>query len=190
MTEKIKSSLIFEILGRPKEHIIDSMNQLIDVIGKEKGVTVANKNVHEAKEVENKDKDGKIIPVTPESQFFSTFAEVDLETQDIIELIRICFKFLPAHVEIIQPDDIVLNNFNATSVLNEIVTKLHNYDAIAKAALIQNQILAKKFQEMSQNPGQNAGKIQVIERPKNSGDGKEEPGKKRKVRTAEQENQR
>jgi hypothetical protein len=74
-------------------------------------------------------------------EMFSIFSEVELEAEHLINLISLCFKYLPSHVEIIEPQKIHFDNFDISSVLNEIVTKMHNYDAIAKSAIMNNQIL-------------------------------------------------
>jgi len=169
---KIKATLVFEMMGRPKEHVASTMEKLIEVINNEKGIKVSNKRLHEIKQVENKDKDGKPIPATPGSELFTTFSEVDVEVDKIINLISLCFRFMPSHVEVVEPDSFVLNNFELNSILNEIVLKLHNYDAIAKAALMQNQILVNKLQimagkKLNQEPTTQQAKEQSIQ-PQNN----------------------
>jgi hypothetical protein len=154
MTEKIYATLIVEMMGRPQEHLQKAAEELIATMAKEKGIRITSKVLHELKKVENKDQQGKVIPVSAENQLYSTFAEIELECEDVLSLMSICFKYLPSHVEIIEPESMVMNNFELATMFNELITKMHNYDAIAKTALMQNQILAKKFQDM-QKTGNN-----------------------------------
>lgn len=174
--KKIKATLIFEILGRPKEHVIATLEQLITTIGSEKNVEVTHKKIHEVKLFENKDKDGNIIHNEAGKELYSTFAEVELEAKTLFILIGICFKYMPAHIEIIEPDEFVINNFDVNLLLNEIAAKIHQYDALAKTAMMQNHILAQKFQEMSQQPGTEKN-IQIIEQEKTNS---EKPKKSKK----------
>lgn len=180
MNEKIHAALIFEMIGRPQEHLMETMNKLLEVIEKEKGVVITNKKIHEPKLVENKDKEGQVIPALPGSELFSTFSEVEVSTPDTLALLRLCLKFMPAHVEVIQPDDIEMNNYNVTAFLNELAEKLHHYDALAKSAMMQNQILAKRFQEMAQRGAVNKDEIQVIDKSKDKAEKKPRAKKKSK----------
>jgi len=175
--EKIKATLIFEILGRPKEHIIEALGQLINTIGSEKNIVVSNKTIHPAKLFENKDKEGKVVHVEEGKELYSTFAEVELEAKTLMILIGICFKYMPAHIEIIEPDEFVMNNFDVNLLLNEIAAKIHQYDALAKTALMQNQILAQKFQEMQQGAEKN---IHIVEKENKADSEKPKKSKKQK----------
>ena len=44
--EKIKCAFIFEILGRPPEHIKESLEEFIDRIGKVKEISIVRKIIH------------------------------------------------------------------------------------------------------------------------------------------------
>jgi len=173
--KEIKATLIFEILGRPKEHIVTALEQLIKAIGSENNITVSNKTIHPTKLFENKDREGKVIPVEEGKELYSTFAEVELEAKTLMILMGICFKYMPAHIEIVEPDEFVMNNFDVNLLLNEIAAKIHQYDALAKTALMQNQMLAQKFQEMQQGAEKS---IQIVE--KNNKTYSEKPKKSKK----------
>ena len=62
-TKNIRVILIFEIIGRPPKHLVDSLGKIIKEVDKEKGVTVISKNIKDPSEL--KDKKG----------FYTTFAE-------------------------------------------------------------------------------------------------------------------
>lgn len=142
--EKITANMIFEMMGRPKEHIVETMNQLIEALGAEKGIKIKNKHTHEPRKIEQKDKEGKIM----QTELFSTFSEVEIESEDLFSLLSIIFRFMPSHIEIIYPEKFELKNIELNSITNEIIARLHNYDSIVKGALMNNQILAKKLEAL------------------------------------------
>ena len=95
-TKNIRVILIFEIIGRPPKHLVDSLGKIIKEVDKEKGVTVISKNIKDPSEL--KDKKG----------FYTTFAEVEIEVEEILYLANLMFKYMPAHIEIVYPELIAL----------------------------------------------------------------------------------
>jgi hypothetical protein len=138
MENKIKAMFIFEILGRPPEHIKESLSQLIDKLGEFPGIKIENKKIHEPKPVENE----KV------KDFFTTFAEIEVSAEEINALINIIFNAMPSHVEIIEPNKIELNNFDLTNLLSSLTVKLHRYDEIAKTITIERNMLIAKLKEL------------------------------------------
>jgi len=120
--KKIRAIMILEMLGRPKEHIINVMNQLVQEISTVKIAKVINSKVHDAKPFENKDKNGKIIPGGED--LFTTFAEIEVEVNTPIDLLGLCFQYMPANVEVIEPEDFKFKNIDFNSMVNEILRRL------------------------------------------------------------------
>lgn len=138
MAEKIKAMFIFEILGRPPEHIKETLSQLIDKLAELPGVEISSKKVHEPKKLE---KEGA-------KDLFTTFAEVEILGKDLNTIIMLVFHALPSHVEIIEPDELTFKNFDISGLLSDLTLKLHRYDEIAKAITIERNILANKLKEI------------------------------------------
>ncbi len=141
--EPIKSVMIFEILGKPKEYIAETLGSIIGKLGEEKNVRIISRKMHEAKEVENSD-------------LFTTFAEVESEIEGVQKFMSVLFGYMPAHIDILSPSEIKMKNFDFNPICNELITKLHNYDSLAKTALFNNNILEKQINEAIQN-----GKIKI-----------------------------
>jgi hypothetical protein len=144
-TKKILAIITFEMMGRPPEHLVSTMNQLVEVLGQEKGLKVVKSKVHEAKKIDNRDKDGVLIT---KGELFSTFAEVEVEVDDIMMLLAVEFKYLPSHVEVIEPEQFRLSNLELGSIMSEIAARLHHYDSIAKSALMNNQMLTNRMKQI------------------------------------------
>jgi len=132
MAEKVKALLIFEILGKPPEHIVITLEQLIDRLGENKGIKVTDRKVHEPHPVERKDDKGDIIDKV--EGLFSTFAEVEVEVDGLNLLL--------------EPAEFRLKNFELTNLLSEIVVRMHKYDEIAKAILIERDGLVKELEKL------------------------------------------
>ncbi len=137
MVEKIKALFIFEILGRPPEHIKQTLEEFIDKLGEQKGIEIIRKEIHEPKPVE---KEGA-------KNLFTTFAEVELIADNVNLIFDITFNMLPSHVEILEPKEIELKNFDLSSVISNLAIKIHKYDEIAKISLMEKNVLAERLKE-------------------------------------------
>lgn len=144
--DKIQANVILEILGRPKEHITEALNNLINKLGTEKGTKIIEKTLHDPIEVENS------------KDLFTTFAEILVELDSLDSYFGLIFAYMPSNIEIIAPQKTTLANTELNELASKIIHRLHDYDAIAKKAIIENQLLAKKIQEENlklSNPMQN-----------------------------------
>ena len=146
-SEKIKALFIFEILGRPPEHIKETMEQLVDKLGELEGVEINNKKIHEPKPIE---KEGV-------KDLFSAFSEVEILGEDLNAILNVVFHAMPSHVEILSPSELRFKNFDLSSMLSALTVKLHRYDEIAKISIIEKNIMTKKLKEME-------GKVGVVEK--------------------------
>lgn len=133
--DKIQANVILEILGRPKEHITEALNNLINRLGTEKGTKIIEKTIHDPIEVENS------------KDLFTTFAEILVELDSLDSYFGLIFAYMPSNIEIIAPQKITLANTELNELASKIIHRLHDYDAIAKKAIIENQLLAKRIQE-------------------------------------------
>ncbi len=137
----ISASIILEIIGKPAEHLIETLENIIKEIDKEKGVEVIGKKINEPIEM----KDNK--------EFYTTFAEVDLEVEDILYLAIVMFKYMPAHVEVIEPSLIALTNNGWTDILSELTRRLHGYEEVARTIRMQNIQMQEQFKQILAKQG-------------------------------------
>ena len=150
-SQKIESSMIFEIIGRPAKDLVVILNDIISQISKEEGVKVLGQDVKEPKKMDNKvgltKEDSKGV-VLEENEFYSTFAEVELETESVHTLAQLIFKYMPAHIEIVSPERITLTNFKWGEILSELVRRLHSYDEVARVMQVEKTILENKLKSL------------------------------------------
>lgn len=137
--QKIQVNLIFEILGRPPEHIKEALNTLVVKMGSEKGVKILSKQYHEPKKVED-----------PKAHdLYTAFAEVTAELDTLANYFQIIFQYMPANMEIVSPESITLNNFELNELANALLQRLHNYDALTKNVVFERDMFARKLQEVA-----------------------------------------
>lgn len=133
--EKIHASLVLELLGRPPEYLSESMDGILKRLSSEKGVQIKNKKLHLP------------IPLEKSKDLFTSFIELEAEFDSINHYLGILFAYMPSNVEIIRPEKIAFSNIDLNDLTNQLVQRLHNYDAIAKNALTERDIILKKLKE-------------------------------------------
>lgn len=143
MVGKIRAFVIFEMLGRPPEHLKETLGQFVEKLGKEKNVKVLSKKINEVKRVEQ-----------AKQEIYTTFAETELQFKDIASLIKLVFVYMPSHIEITGPEELKMKNFEVNELVNELVRKLHQYDEIAKRLSVERNILYNRLQQLGVNPGE------------------------------------
>ena len=137
-TKGMMVALILQVIGRPPKHLIESLEKMISDIGEETGVDVKNKEIK------------KPTPMKDQKGLYTTFAEVEVAVEEILYLIRLLFKYMPAHVEIISPELLTLNNNGWNEALNELMGRLHGYDEVARITQVEKDILEKKLKETTE----------------------------------------
>jgi len=150
---KIRALFIFEILGRPPEHIKKALGGFIKQLGKNKGINIIRKEIHKPKPAE---KEGL-------THFFTTFAEVELWADNLHLIFDITMNMLPSHVEILEPKELEFKNFDLSSVVSNLAIKIHRYDEMAKAITIERNTLIKRLQEAQEKINNLEGEIKKPE---------------------------
>ena len=136
-TDEFRAVLILQALGFPKEHLVGTLNDLAQKISSEEGVYLVEKKINEPKELEEK------------KGYFLSYAEIEITFKEPNQLIILMFKYMPAHVELISPENLVLSNNNFSSMLNELTRRLHGYEELARIFQVQKGMFEKKIKELS-----------------------------------------
>ncbi len=143
-TKGINVVMIVEVIGRPPEHLTETLNNIIKQIDEEKGVSVKGKKINKPQLMKE------------QKDFYTSFAEVEIEIEEILQLVILMFKYMPAHIEIVSPELIALTNNSWSDILSEVSRRLHGYDEMARVIQVEKGILEKKLREVLENQG---GKI-------------------------------
>jgi len=122
---------ICELLGKPKEHIDNTMKLLVKKAKEFPNSKVLKEKVFEAKKQEN--------------ELFSSFVELEILFNNLSTLMDFCFNFMPSSIEVIEPEKIKIETRTLTSWINELQGRLHQVDKIAKESNIFRKIINKQF---------------------------------------------
>ena len=143
--EQISAKFILEILGRPAEHLTTALEELIAKIGTEKGIVLVSKKIN------------KPTPVEKAENLWTAFADIELKFETLPHFFNAVMTYMPAHVEVFDPESLKFNTFQLNELANFVVAKLHNYDALAKRLMGEREILIRKLEHL-----RNGGKIEDV----------------------------
>jgi hypothetical protein len=132
---KIRAMFVIEVIGRPPEYLTETLNEMVKKIKEEKGVVVKN------------DKINPPVLMKDQKDFYTSFAEVEVETENTLYLAILMFKYMPAYIEIISPQNISLTNGDLGDVFNELTRRLHGYEEVARVLQTEKTILENKLRE-------------------------------------------
>lgn len=148
--KNIRAIAIIEIAGKPPEYISEAIKNHIAQLKDYKGLTLISDTYSKPKQIENS------------NDMYTCFSEVEFEVESFARLTELVFDFMPASIEIINPNLMELNIADATTLLNTLAGRLHKYDELAGVAQIQAKQLAQKLKEIYENNAKNQNKQLII----------------------------
>ncbi len=122
----IQVRVLLEMLGKPKDYLVEKLEEHVLNAKKIEGVEIISYEIEDPEEKED---------------FFTTFAEVEMLFKEKTHLIYFCFEFLPAHIEIMEPDEFLFTAKDLTDILNDLIIKLHSWDKTVRVVNEQNKVL-------------------------------------------------
>jgi len=144
-TKNIGVLMILEAVGKPPEYLNQVLKDIVTRIDNEEGVKVLSKSFNEPKVIKERE------------NFYTTFVEVEVEVEEIIQLARIILKYMPVHMEIVYPELIALTNNGWNEIFNELLIILHRYDETARIIQVEKKILEDKLRSVLKT-GKSEGK--------------------------------
>lgn len=123
---KVQAKIVIEILGMPKEHVEDAMKKVIEKLKEEQGVKLLRETTYKAEQIKN---------------MWSTFSDLEIEVEDVLKLIGLCFDYMPSSIEITEPNKMSLETATIADFLNDFLARLHKTDMMLKNAMAENKWL-------------------------------------------------
>jgi hypothetical protein len=108
---KIYVRAIIEIVGKPKEYVEETLKGHLKKLKAEEGIEIVEEKFEKAEQTEN---------------YFSAFAEIELLFSDFDNIVSFCFDYMPASVEILDPERITMENNALSDMLNDIQSRMHS----------------------------------------------------------------
>jgi hypothetical protein len=127
---------IIEVAGKPKQYVDDSLKKVIDTIKEDDTFKLLHYKSFKSKPVEN---------------FFSCFAELDLEFTQTADLVDFCFDHMPASIEISEPEHLNLDAKRLSSLLNDFLARLHTVSMTHSNVQAENKLLRINTEALLKN---------------------------------------
>lgn len=134
---EILVNTIIEIIGKPREHVDQTLKEYVKKIEAKPEYTVRKKKIAKAKKYEG--------------ELFSAFAELEIVFKNITQIHFFCFEFMPASIEILEPERIIYQAPEITAVINEFQSKLHQVDMALKEMRQINDNMNHNFTNLLSN---------------------------------------
>jgi len=136
MTKEILAKVTFQIQGKPKKHVEETLKKYIDKVGKEEDIKIENSHFEKAEKQED---------------FWSSFAEIDIIVTNLEKFTWLCTNFMPASIEVLEPSNFEFKNNELQNWLNDFLARLHQVDAIAKQTHNLNKVLNNNINTIIKN---------------------------------------
>jgi len=117
-----------EVMGKPKDHVEFSMKKYLQNLKEDKNYEVVTEDLAELKKQDD-------------SELWMIFAELEINTEKVDDLVNFCFDYMPSLIEIIEPRELSLDALEVSNFLNDLQAKLHSVDMVAKQLKTENDIL-------------------------------------------------
>jgi hypothetical protein len=134
--KKILFAAVVEMLGRPKEHLQEMLKKVIEDLKTRAEFEVVKEFYEEPEQHET---------------MFSSYVELEVRVADAQHIAWFCFDFLPASIEIIEPEDVTFKSQELSSFFNELTTRMHIVDKEMKKLKQENFILNKNGKQIVKN---------------------------------------
>jgi len=132
--------VLLEIAGSPKEHIEKAITLLVDKLEEADYLTeLVSEEILEAEE--HKDHKG----------IFTAIAEVEIWIKKEENLVDLAFDFMPASIEVIEPERSGISNKHLSNFMNELLARLHHSEMFVKDLSAQSQVLERNSNVLLRN---------------------------------------
>jgi hypothetical protein len=128
MEKNVIFKAVIEVVGKPAEHVEASLKKYIEMLKNDKVFEVAECKFADTKKQED-------------TEMWSNFAELEVRATKIEDLTHFAFQYMPSMVEIVQPKNITFSDGQLTNFLNDLQSKLHQVDMVAKTMTMENEII-------------------------------------------------
>ncbi len=142
----VRCRAVIELVGKPKEHIESTMQGYVDKIKSEKEIEVIDEQIAELRKMETGAEGDEMV-----KEMWATFAELDMLVKDPMTIAYFCFNYMPASLEIVEPEKIMYTNQDMTEFFNDLQARLHQLDLIAKQMKTEILFLRKSTNHLLKN---------------------------------------
>ncbi|MGM5480016.1 MAG: hypothetical protein ACQESC_00985 [Nanobdellota archaeon] len=133
----VRATVIFELVGKPKEHVTQSIKAYLENIKTDSQIEVIDEDYEDTEEMEE--------------GMFSTVVEADMLIASLEKFTWLCINFTPASIEMIEPESVTITQKEWGNWMNDLLSNLHEIGMTTKTLRNQNTGLVKNFNAMTRN---------------------------------------
>ena len=138
MEKEIVFRTIIEVLGKPQAHVEEAMKGYLEKLKQDDTYQVIDEDLAKA---EKREDEGLWI----------LFAELEIKTAKVDDIIGFCFEYMPSMVEVIEPKELLLKDITITNFLNDLQARLHHLGLMAKQMKSENDFVKKNIAALLKN---------------------------------------
>lgn len=128
MDKKVIFKALIEVVGKPAEHVDSSLKKYVEMLKNDKIFEINHCKFADVKKQED-------------SEMWAAFAELEVRATKIEDLTHFAFQYMPSMVEIVEPKNITFSDGQLTNFLNDLQSKLHQVDMVAKTMTMENEAI-------------------------------------------------
>ncbi|MBS3131784.1 hypothetical protein J4212_05100 [Candidatus Woesearchaeota archaeon] len=132
----VRCRTIIEVLGKPKEHVEETIRKYTGQITKDENLVLLNMKISEPQQHDD---------------LWSAFAELELVIKGIGNVIGFCFDYMPSSIEILKPEEFVMKAQTIQDFVNDLQARLHSVDMAVKKQKNENDFLRRNLSKAVSN---------------------------------------
>lgn len=129
---------VIEVLGKPQEHVENTLKEYIKNIKASKKYTIKQEDFNQPQKQEKQ-------------ELWAAFVELEIETETVGDIFNFCFDFMPSVIEIIEPQELIIGDVELGTYLNDLQTRLHQVDMVAKQLKAENDLQKRNVSLLLRN---------------------------------------
>ena len=133
----LRLSILFEVVGNPKEHVGNMLKKVMEGVKSNKGVIVFKEEYGDPEEA------GEGL--------WGTFCDVELLVKNIDLISWIAFNFSPASIEVTAPKKIELSDKKLNSFFGEVLSSLHQNNMNLMKVKSESKDVLLNFNRLARN---------------------------------------
>ncbi|HLD07263.1 MAG TPA: hypothetical protein VJC16_07090 [Candidatus Nanoarchaeia archaeon] len=134
---KVLARVIIEVLGAPRQYVDDTLRTVVD--------NIQNDSAYELLKHE-------VFPAVPQDDgLFNAFAEAEVLFRSPDRFAAFCFDYAPSSVEIIEPESLQYSARDLSSLMNDILLRLHTMNVHLKNQNAEQLIVNSNTENLLQN---------------------------------------
>ena len=139
MEKQYQGHAIMEVLGKPKEHVAETLRLLEKRARETKELEVIESSIDEPEQVEE------------DSTLYSGFLDMELKFLNQETIFGFIFDYMPTSLEITDPDRLSMDLPTYNGFLSDFIGRIHEYDKIVKEKIGENVQLQQNIDLLIRN---------------------------------------